>query len=85
MNLDHPRINKFCDDLRHRFDGTRVEELVRITFQFAYGAGYTDGVKADDMSKLMQETFDAKTKSVAEQYFPETKTCPKCGHKWGGA
>jgi hypothetical protein len=85
-----PRINDFVQNIRHIIErGRAPEELVRMSFQFAYASGFNDGLFADpegDMSKLLKQaahTDDAR--SVRDEYFPETKTCPKCGHKWGGA
>lgn len=89
MNPNDPRINEYIRNIRQVIDGGRpTEEVARITYQVAYAAGFNDGLFADpevDMSKLLEQLEHRKdATSATEDYFPKEKTCPACGHKWGG-
>ena len=74
MWLSDPLIGAFMAKVKHLIDrGRSVEEMTRLGFQQGYSEGFTACARA------------GASYARFKRYYPETKTCPKCGHKWGGA
>ena len=76
MRLTDPPIEDWVKQFEglHPADTKAVIDFGRMTAKKFYGMGFDNGVAADKAATVM----DAN-------YYPETKTCPRCGHKWGGA